>query len=265
VQFVRYRFGGHPLVLNRLAALKRIPEAVRLRALSARDFDDRAVWIRVTETCETADESPSRQGTPTIFDEHTAIRTILLEQYARNFRDDRPSPGVRVGEALAMAREGRVLQGLLAFLALALEQPVSMPRELIAAVKASPDPRIATLVGPPARNADEGRARADALAALRAEVHTHADILLAMEAGARVSLNEGTRGEELYLEALKLNPRLLGAYRDLGFYYRDAYRPDRAWRCWEAARRIAPSHPMLREVDEYEQRLVADHPEYVRI
>jgi tetratricopeptide (TPR) repeat protein len=259
-QFVRYRFGGHPLVLNRLASQQRIPEALRLRALSPMSFDDGAVSIRVTDTRETAHEPPSRDGIPAIFDQHLAIHAILLEEYSRNFRDDRPSADVRLAEASNLAHEGRILEALLAFFALSLEQPVSVPPALAGAVKSSTDPRVATLVSQP-RNADEALARADALAALRAELDTHPDTLLAMEAATRVSLNEGQRAEQLYVEALKLNPLLLGAYRDLGYYYL-GYRPDLAWRCWDAARRIAPSHPMLRDVDEYEQRLVADHPEY---
>jgi tetratricopeptide (TPR) repeat protein len=188
----------------------------------------------------------------------------LLEQYSRGFRDDRAPPNVRLAEAIAVAREGRTYEALLAFLALSLEQPVSMPRELVDAVKSSPDPRIATVVAQP-RNADEARTRADALAALRAEVDAYAETLLVIEAAMRVSLNEGARGEGLYVEALKLNPWLLGAYKDLGDYYLRSDRPDRAWRCWDAARRIAPSHPMLRDVDEYERRLVAEHREYVRM
>ena len=266
VQFVRYRFGGHPLVLERLAAQKRIPEALRLRALTPMNLDDAAVSIRVTETCEIADEPPSRHGAPAIFeDPQEPIDAILLEQYSRRFRDDRPPPSERLADALSAAREGRVFEALLAFLALSLEQPVSMPPALADAVNASPDPRIAPVVGAQPRNADEARANADALATLRAEVDVHAEPLLAMEAAIRVYVDEVERAKELYVEALKLNPWLLGAYKDLGDCYLREYGMARAWRCWDAARRLAPSHPLLREVDKLEQRLVAEHPEYVRV
>lgn len=266
VQFVRYRFGGHPLVLDRLASQKRIPETLRLRALMPTNLDDGAVSIRVTETREVAHAPPLHHGAPAIFAEpEEPIDAILLEQDSRSFRDDRPPPDARLADATAVAREGRVFEALLAFIALSLEHPVSMPPALADAVKASPDPHTAMVAGAQPRNADEARAHADALAALRAKVDAHAEALLAMEAAIRASLDEVERAKELYVEALKLNPRLLGAYKDLGDCYLREYEMDRAWRCWDAARRLAPSHPMLRDVDGLEQRLVAEHPEYVRV
>jgi hypothetical protein len=39
----------------------------------------------------------------------------------------------------------------------------------------------------------------------------------------------------------------------------------RAWLCWQRARSIAPTHPVLEAVAAYERKLEADHPEYFRI
>lgn len=266
VQFVRYRFGGHPLVLERLAAQARIPEALRLRALVPTNLDDSAISLRVTGASESTEVPPPRQVAPAIFEEEPEpVDAILLAQYARGFRDDRPAPDVRLTGALAVARQGRVLEGLLAFLALSLEQPVAMPLALADAVKASRDPRLAPIVGARPGSADEARANADALGALRDEVDAHAEALFAMEAALRAALNEIEWAKALYIEALALNPWLVGAYKDLGDCYLREYEMTRAWRCWDAARRLAPTHPLLREVDGLEQGLVAKHPEYVRI
>ena len=39
----------------------------------------------------------------------------------------------------------------------------------------------------------------------------------------------------------------------------------RAWLCWQRARSIASTHPVLEAVAAYERKLEADHPEYFRI
>jgi hypothetical protein len=109
VQFVRYRFGGHPLVLARLASQQRIPETLRLRALMPVNLDDGAVSIRVTETREVAPEPPLRHGAPAIFAEPAEpIDAILLEQDSRSLRDDRPPAGVRLAEVSRITLDGSI-------------------------------------------------------------------------------------------------------------------------------------------------------------
>jgi tetratricopeptide (TPR) repeat protein len=67
---------------------------------------------------------------------------------------------------------------------------------------------------------------------------------------------------ELLARAIEANPRLTGAYKDLGDLYLQDWDMERAWRCWDIARGIAPSHPLLRGVADYEQMLLERYLEY---
>jgi hypothetical protein len=69
-------------------------------------------------------------------------------------------------------------------------------------------------------------------------------------------------GSELLLNALKNNMLLTGVYRDLGDFWAERYETVKAWECYELARRLNASHPILEPVNKREQRLEKEHPEF---
>jgi hypothetical protein len=74
--------------------------------------------------------------------------------------------------------------------------------------------------------------------------------------------NEIQESRGLLIEALEVNPFLAVAYKDVGDIYLGEYDGRRAWRCWEAARRIAPNHEAVKQVDKLEEMLANEHPDY---
>lgn len=65
-----------------------------------------------------------------------------------------------------------------------------------------------------------------------------------------------------FINALKHNDLLTGVYRDLGDFYAERYETVKAWECYELARRLNASHPLLEPVNKREQRLEKEHPEF---
>jgi hypothetical protein len=67
----------------------------------------------------------------------------------------------------------------------------------------------------------------------------------------------GHQGEaiQLFLGVLRANPYHTGALHDLGSLYARGYEEYNAWRCWDAARRLYPHHPMMNEVTQFERDL----------
>jgi hypothetical protein len=76
------------------------------------------------------------------------------------------------------------------------------------------------------------------------------------------NLRGGQAGADHLLAALKVNPYLLGAWKDLGGYYYRSYETDMAWACWDAARRVNAQHSMLLQITELENRLRQAFPEF---
>lgn len=265
VQFVRYRFNGHPLVLERLASAGFIPASLNLSALTPLDLEGGVVSVRVTSAVEVDAELPSRDGSFVVFDAPRERVDAHIERlHAPGFRDDRPPLKERVEMAVAAARAGRVFDAFIAFVTLTLERDVVLPPALAEVLRSSEEPRTRRLLGlmRSPRDADDARAMIDAYATLRDVDGLHPEFLLTQEAVARRSLSDHAGAIACYSDALDHNPFLLGAYKDLGDCYAAAYDARRAWRCWEAARRLDPAHPMLRGVHALERRILDEQPDY---
>lgn len=69
-------------------------------------------------------------------------------------------------------------------------------------------------------------------------------------------------GSPLFLNALKNNMLLTAVYRDLGDFWGERYETVKAWECYELARRLNASHPILEPINKREQRLEKEHPEF---
>jgi hypothetical protein len=108
----------------------------------------------------------------------------------------------------------------------------------------------------------EARSQAAAFVELRAAAGSRAHVLKTFESGSRRALGETAAAHQLMIEALEANPFLAVAYKDVGDLFLQEYDMRRAWRCWEAARKIAPRHPTLSACAALEQRLSDEHPEY---
>ena len=166
---------------------------------------------------------------------------------------------------MSAARAGRVFEAMTAFLTLALEREVTMPPSLGAALDATDEPRaraLLELLRRP-RDADDARAMRHALTELRRGDDEHPEFLLTQEAVLCRSYGDRAGAIARYCDALDHNPFLLGVYKDLGDCHLADYQVRRAWRCWEAARHLCATHPMLREIDDLERRLVAANAEYL--
>lgn len=110
------------------------------------------------------------------------------------------------------------------------------------------------------------KATAQAAAQVLADLHSHADsmkyVLDVFEGNTRLGLGGKPDGADQLLGALGVNPYLLGAWKDLGDSYYRGFHVDKAWACWDSARRINPHHPLLQPVTDMEGRLRASFPEY---
>src|SRR5262249_44251472 len=137
------------------------------------------------------------------------------------------------------------LVGLLTFFEIVLEQPVAMSPEIAAAVNASTDKAVANffaLLQPPPSEAD-ARAKLRVFEGLHDRAGRLAYLLGAFEASLHRMLKQRAQAMATLTKVLEANPRVTGAWKDLGDMFSSVYDFTRAWLCWQRARAIAPAHP----------------------
>ncbi len=67
---------------------------------------------------------------------------------------------------------------------------------------------------------------------------------------------------KLLIAALKKNPYLAGAYKDLGDLFYGQLDMSSAWLCWDFGRELAPNHFMLEPISDYENELLKNYPDF---
>jgi len=263
-QFLRYAFGGHPGLLRRILDAKRVPASVTLGHLTPMHVGGE-VTVRVVEA-----SGPPRGSSAEGFDERLPLDgSEPIDAILRTTGATGSSPPIaaRLSEALALLQGATPLVGLLTFLELSLELPVGMPPEIRAALNASTDEAASGFLAllEPASSEADARTTLRAFEQLRGAAGRLAYLLGAFEAPLHRALNQPEAAVAALTEVLETNPRVTGAWKDLGDRFRANYDLTRAWLCWQRARALAPTHQLLEDVTAYEQQLEAEHPEYFRI
>ena len=264
-QLLRYVDGGHPQILDKLSKGKAIPDTMV--------FNHGQIWGPQTHTIAV-----------------TAIRTIKASPYdlhgyakrqagaaAAEQMDDildkagvLPMSGLEAAKVANRAQSekdikgGRTLEAMLGSIEWNLmtgeQAPPFAPEQQ---AKVHNDPVIQNITRLLAANTKEGLAEAaKALADLRTQAPGKAYVLGIFEANDRLQLGEAPAARKLMREALLANPYMAGVYKDLGDAFLLQSDSARAWRCWDAGRRLAPQFVNFKAVDQFEQSLVAQHPEY---
>lgn len=75
-------------------------------------------------------------------------------------------------------------------------------------------------------------------------------------------MGQNHKARDLILEALEQNPRLTGAYKDLGDKYLADYDMANAWASWDQARKINPNHMLNAEIAKLERSVRQRNPAY---
>ena len=266
IQFLRYRYGGHPRILAEVAKLKFLPRAISLHALQPAQFDAGPVTLRPCAPRRIADEKPRTTGLEEVADLDTedAIDSALTASRATSRNHPALSTDERLAQALSLIRSGDALEGALRFFELTLEAAVALSPEIATALSGRSDPRVMALMASlQLKDKDSARQAVAIQAGVRETMTSGNAALDAFEAEARLAMGEPQKAKDLLARAVTTNPRLVGAYTTLGDIYLAGFDARRAWRCWDLARTIFPSHPILKGPAAFEAMLSGQHPEYL--
>lgn len=268
VRLLRIRYGGHPLILERMAASGRIPREIRYGSLDPMGASAEELTLRI-HSVEPAEERPivsdgyKRLVSP---DKATAVDVALARALAAAAVDHAAVRARRLAEAQQALAAGRPVEAVLTICELGLENdaPKQELEEAMRSVVSEPAAPLLALISQLGAKRGEAEAKSGlaALVGFRQAAGRRAHVLNTFEAVCHSALGQVDEARARLLEALKVNPFLVGAYKDLGDLEQREYAMRRAWTCWEAARRLAPRHPMLNEVEALEKLLERTHPEF---
>lgn len=262
-QYVRYTWGGHPLVLKLLANGKRIPADFTLHyeevgGTVTRHFRISAMTVGAPATYSlaayrlrplAADAPPlervlAQAGSlpPLSPQAHPALRA----EAERLFAADKPF------EAFLTMLEDHFSTGALVE-KLSLQQQRAMQEcqpihDLTRGLQAKDKEGIA-----------------DALATvqeLRKQTGMEQPVLALFEGNLRAKLGKWPEATALYLQVLQAKPQMAAVYQDLGDALLAQFDAPNAWRSWDAGRAMAPSLRQFRKVNDLERSLLNDYPAF---
>ncbi len=87
-----------------------------------------------------------------------------------------------------------------------------------------------------------------------------AHVIDIMIANQQAVLGRNEEAQKRMIKALKVNPYIAGAYKDLGDMFYADFDMVSAWLCWDFARKQAPDHFMLKPISDYEADLLKNFP-----
>lgn len=268
--FLRYTLGGHPQVLKQLAAGAMVPDKLVLSTMEMWGLSTSTVTATAVQPLAGATAGASaigelkgyalRKAALTSDAVDTAMDTAanwspqqLAALRAAHPVELVPDPGAsHLLDALLGALEGQLMTG------------TTMPpysAELVKKLQA--DQSVLAFFGAMAANTPETYAEAvKTLVSLREQAPNKAYMLKLFEANDRIKLRQPGDSLKLFDQVLRANPLLAGAYKDLGDLLLLQFDSARAWRSWDAGRRLAPTLPNFVGVTQFETELAKQHPEY---
>lgn len=262
-QFLRYTWGGHPLVLKMLADGKRIPADFTLHYQEVGGTVTRHFRISRLVMDAPATYSLAAYRPRPLAADAPALERVLA-QAARL-----PPPGPQAHPA-ARAEAERLFAAekpFEAFLSM-LEDHFSSGALV---EKLSPQQMLAMQECEPIHDLTRGLLAKDqaGIAAalvtvqeLRKQRGMEQPVLALFEGNLRAKLGQWPAAAALYLQVLQVKPHMAAVYQDLGDALYAQFDAPNAWRSWDAGRAMAPSLRQFRKVNDLERSLLNDCPAF---
>lgn len=262
-QYLRYTWGGHPLLLKMLADGKRIPADFTLHyqevgGTVTRQFRISAMTAGAPATYSLAAYRPRPLAADAPPLERVLAQAALL-----------PPPGPQAHPALRDEAEKLFAadQPFEAFLTM-LEDHFSTGALV---EKLTPQQQLAMQACQPIHDLTRGLLAKDqegivaALATvqdLRKQTGMAQPVLALFEGNLRAKLGQWPQATALYLQVLQAKPQMAAVYQDLGDALYAQFDAPNAWRSWDAGRAMAPALRQFRKVNDLERSLLNDYPAF---
>lgn len=259
-RFLRYYLGGHADILRDIEARGVVPTDIRVDVSSLGSNISYRLHLVKAQECQVTTPDFSSL-TPVAIKDETLAGPLSVAEGLTPEQAESSALEILAKADAALARKAPLEAALSIFEAYLMrggELPSQMSNSK-AVFQADPD---CLLMFEALGTGNEQPEKAVAnLRSLEAKV-PNPQVLKIFQAGFLLPQGEIVKAREQYLAALTLNPGIVGAWKDLGDIYYSNYETGLAWRCWDLARRLAPEHDMVGEIEKREKALRTGYPEY---
>lgn len=260
IRFFRHRYGGHPSIINEIVTSSGIYKDITIWQVNV---GEKKIQLHLKSVKETPPSSYSLTGLEKFTDTNNRLLRLVGRIGDAPMAQRQEAEGRILASAGDLINKNDLVGAMLAYLEYALvtgSQDLPWTEANRGLLLNSDDVKdmLATTRNP--ANREEAASLINSLETLRKKQKAGAHILKIFEANTRASMGKSKIARDLMMDALEANPYITGAWKDLGGFYFQSYEPYEAWVCWDTARTINPSHPLLDGIDDFESRLLADHP-----
>lgn len=262
-QFLRYTWGGHPLLLDAIANGKQLPAQFELlqRQIGGRS-------TQLFQISAVATDTPVRYSLHAYRPRQAAATSDPMEKVLDRAAALPPIDAQALQRMQADMQQRFAAQQPFEALLTLLQTNLSAslpPPVLTAAQKAmlQGNAQVQQLMQVlDIQQAEQSEHGANSLQALSGSMQVKAPVLQVFEANLRVKARQWPQAQPLYLAALQADPHLAGAYKDMGDALYVQFDTAGAWRSWDAGRRLSPGLEIFSSVNQYEQNLLKNFPEF---
>jgi hypothetical protein len=259
VSFLAWRCMLHPGVRRAIAEKKLMPRRIESIAKGPVDREPKTTVIRFEAIGKAV--PPAIPAPPSQMPD-SAVQELMSAILGKKVTKARVTPGELAAFATKASGEGKHLDAILALLSIGWIDQVQFPaaqfRECVAAAKGDPD--VKTYFE--ALRAKEASETRRLVQSIPRQGLTHAYVLDVNAAATYHTERKSKEGIVLYKKALEAQPWMTGPWKDLGDLLGFDPTGGGAWRCYDIARAVCPTHPMLEQIGDTAERLSTAHPDF---
>ncbi|MCP3888317.1 MAG: hypothetical protein GY702_05520 [Desulfobulbaceae bacterium] len=260
IRFFRHRYGGHPSLIDQLTPSSGIYSNI---TIWQRNVGEKKTHLHFISVEETQTNSYSLEGLKPFAETNDRL-LALVERVAGTTESNRKKVEAEILlNARQLIDKKDLVGAMLAYLEYTLvsgaqDLPWTEKDRQLLLNSNEVQEMLAATQNPTSR--EEAVSQIASMEDIRKKQTEGSHILKIFESNTRASLGEHNVARELMMGALEANPYIAGAWKDLGGFYFQSYEPYEAWICWDTGRRINPDHPLLKDINSFEERLQAQHP-----
>ncbi|MGJ8691714.1 MAG: hypothetical protein ACSHW0_04475 [Thalassotalea sp.] len=263
MKFFTYIYGGHPRALTHLQQAKYLPQAIEINQYN---IAEQRYQLAISAPVKVARKNYSLASFKlgVIGHDDSELIQHLITVSADKLAVTDEYLAKMIGQAEQSVDAGNMLAAMLSYFEYNLVSGRALPESFMKNKEQIARDKSVRLLFSSLQAKDQHNAK-DNIIALKTLMTLAGDrqtVLKVFLANNYLVVRNSSKAQQLFTEVIKVNPYLVGAYKDLGGIYFDLFNTAMAWRCWDLARQLMPEHSMLIHINNLEKQLKERNPQF---